>query len=150
MPHDVNQLEETVLTDYGRAVTQHAEREDLARILLALTGCELILAHTDPNAAEDHTESAMILLEIAKAVTEGIEYSGPQEPTYQTDPISRALRAVAFAYATAPHVDQNGRGSIGQALDDLTTVLPTEILLPLMHAHGHHYQTRNRTQGSKQ
>lgn len=139
---DMNIIEEKVLTDYHRAVTTKAPQGDLTRILLALAGCELVLAHTDLNASEAHTESARVLLEVAKAAIEGIEHTGPLDPDYRTDPIARALRAVAFAYATADHVDQTSRGSVGQALDDLATVLPTEILLPLMKAHGHEYHAR--------
>jgi hypothetical protein len=150
-----------MLTDYAQAVAEGAGRDVLAQILTGLAGCELAMSRTNPamgwgeEADEEgytvgHSArlSGLLLLEIADAVRLWPLYGGPTAPPFAGhETIAAALDALGRSYNAAGLNRTSNlmlETPVGQRLSDLWHATPgvigsqaAEILVPLMHAHGH-------------
>lgn len=134
------------LGDYWRAVEAGKPRQDLSEILAGLAGCELASAYLadDIELKDEHRRCALLILEISYAAKEGYEYH-PQCPDFETEPIGVALQNLAVAYAARDEGTATDE-LIGNRLNDLANLLPTDVLPRLMRAHGHIFRLQWKTQ----
>lgn len=104
----------SMIVDYRVAVARDEPRENLARILTGIAGCDLAAScfcaagwdpyprPDEPSHAEATRLGGLIVLEVAYCAAEGLAYRGVRAIEYQREPIGEALRNVALAYVGMP------------------------------------------------